>query len=344
MGGIFAGVGIPKLRKTGGGIDTGAERDSSHTSDPETSRKTPLKPPTSSAPKPPTAPRLNALRPTPHTTESSPPQPSAAANPLVVNLRKPPPKPASRPNSENYLRSHSDLPPRAPPPPPNTAKPPPPPITLRKSSTPVPSIPKSNAPPPPAPPLSQPQNTAPPLPHCVPTHPSVPLPLPSSAPKALPIRSTPPPPAHPASSISDIVSQSIATQAARNAHGNGSNSPAAPPPPPPPVSSPLKQSTPVSSPSAPSLPPPSRATPQQTVIPALDPSLYTLSNGNSLHHISPSTDSISPSRNEIYHVEDLRWRFQPDSELPKPREFIGGIKKYRAGRGSSVPLDLSRFR
>ncbi|KAL2059630.1 hypothetical protein ABVK25_000923 [Lepraria finkii] len=90
LGGIFAGVGIPKLRKTGGGIDTGAERDSSYISDPETSRKSASKPPTSFAPKPPTVPRLSALRPPPHTTESPPSAPNSAANPLVTNLRKPP--------------------------------------------------------------------------------------------------------------------------------------------------------------------------------------------------------------------------------------------------------------
>lgn len=40
-------------------------------------------------------------------------------------------------------------------------------------------------------------------------------------------------------------------------------------------------------------------------------------------------------------VVDSRWRFQDDSQLPKPREYVGGVKRYRAGRGSSVPLDLS---
>ena len=42
-------------------------------------------------------------------------------------------------------------------------------------------------------------------------------------------------------------------------------------------------------------------------------------------------------------VEDARWRFQDEHQLPKPRDFIGGAKRYRAGRGSSVPLDLSQF-
>lgn len=42
-------------------------------------------------------------------------------------------------------------------------------------------------------------------------------------------------------------------------------------------------------------------------------------------------------------IQDSRWKFQDDSQLPKPRDFIGGPKRYRAGRGSSVPLDLSLF-
>ena len=344
LGGIFAGVGIPKLRKTGGGVDTGAERDSSYISDPETSRKSTPKPPTFSLPKPPTAPRLNALRPTPHTTESSPPQPSAAANPLVANLRKPPPKPAPRPNSDISFRSNSNLPPRAPPPPPSAAKPPPHPITSRKPSAAAPPPPPSSAPSPPAAPPPPPA-VAPRPPPSAPTVPTAPPPPPASAFRSQPARSTPPPPPSSHSSVSDIVSQSVAVQAARNAYGSGSSSPAAPPPPPPPFSSPLKQSTPASPPPAPSLPPPSRAPSQQPIRSALDPSSYTFSNGNSSNHsFIPPRDSISPSRNGPINIEDSRWRFQPESELPKPREFIGGPKKYRAGRGSSVPLDLSQFR
>lgn len=42
-------------------------------------------------------------------------------------------------------------------------------------------------------------------------------------------------------------------------------------------------------------------------------------------------------------VEDARWRFQDDSTLPMPREFRGGPKRYRAGRVSSVPLDLGAY-
>ncbi|KAL8831369.1 MAG: hypothetical protein Q9170_005332, partial [Blastenia crenularia] len=126
LGGIFAGVGMPKLKKIGGGVDTGASRDSFYASDPETARLPALKPPLSSAPKPPTVPKINALRPKPQTSESSPPQP---VNPHVANLRKPPPKPLQRPNS-----SVDVIPPRAPPPLPGSSRPPPPPVTSRKPS------------------------------------------------------------------------------------------------------------------------------------------------------------------------------------------------------------------
>jgi len=46
----------------------------------------------------------------------------------------------------------------------------------------------------------------------------------------------------------------------------------------------------------------------------------------------------------MFRIEDARWKFQDESQLPKPREFVGGPKRYRAGRGSSIPLDLSQFR
>ncbi|KAL8964439.1 MAG: hypothetical protein Q9197_006927, partial [Variospora fuerteventurae] len=100
LGGIFAGVGMPKLKKTGGGVDTGATRDTSYASDPETSQPSAPQFPLSSAPKPPTAPNISALRPKPQTTESSPPRPTnPPSNPLLAHLRKPPPRPFQRPNS-----------------------------------------------------------------------------------------------------------------------------------------------------------------------------------------------------------------------------------------------------
>jgi hypothetical protein len=71
----------------------------------------------------------------------------------------------------------------------------------------------------------------------------------------------------------------------------------------------------------------------------LDPSSYTLSsNGNLPKSSSPNRNSTPSSRLVI---NDPRWKFQDESLFPKPRDFTGRPKKYRAGRGSSVPLDLS---
>lgn len=42
-------------------------------------------------------------------------------------------------------------------------------------------------------------------------------------------------------------------------------------------------------------------------------------------------------------MEDVKFKFQRDDQLPKPRAYEGVPKRYRAGRGSSVPLDLGAF-
>lgn len=42
-------------------------------------------------------------------------------------------------------------------------------------------------------------------------------------------------------------------------------------------------------------------------------------------------------------IHDLRWKFQDETVLPAPRQWRGVPKKYRAGRVSSVPLDLRAF-
>ncbi|KAK3697715.1 hypothetical protein LTR37_017297 [Vermiconidia calcicola] len=43
------------------------------------------------------------------------------------------------------------------------------------------------------------------------------------------------------------------------------------------------------------------------------------------------------------HIDQGRFKFQGDEQLPKPRDFVGRPKRYRAGRRSSVPLDLAAF-
>ncbi|KAL9581253.1 MAG: hypothetical protein Q9212_004015 [Teloschistes hypoglaucus] len=337
LGGIFAGVGMPKLRKTGGGVNTGAAQDSTYVSDPESSRTSAPKPPISSAPKPPTLPKVKALRPSPQTTESSPPHPT---NPLVANLRKPPPRPLQRPNSSTDV-----TPPRAPPPLPGLSRPPPPPIASRKPSgalAPPPPPPPSIAPTPPSAPPPPPFSAPKPPSSVAITPSSAPPPPPLSAPRAPPARTTPP---HPPTvhSYGADSQQSLAMQAARNAFGNGPPSPAAIPPPTPPMSSPSPPRS-----SVPSPPPPPPSIPQpSSQLPRLrgNSNLTSLPNGTgSSQHLHTLTDNLSPSKNGAVKIDDSRWKFQDDSQLPKPREFLGFAKKYRAGRGSSVPLDLSQFR
>lgn len=43
-------------------------------------------------------------------------------------------------------------------------------------------------------------------------------------------------------------------------------------------------------------------------------------------------------------VDDPRWKWVDENMFPKPREFCSKPRRYRAGRGSSVPLDLSALR
>ena len=73
---------------------------------------------------------------------------------------------------------------------------------------------------------------------------------------------------------------------------------------------------------------------------------YTLTNGGGSSSGPGSTHgSVGIGRGKsggggIVRIQDSRWRFQDDSQLPRPREFVGGPKRYRAGRVSSVPFDL----
>lgn len=79
----------------------------------------------------------------------------------------------------------------------------------------------------------------------------------------------------------------------------------------------------------------------------LDPSSYTLSpNGGIPRKDVPQNNSgqLSSSPSRAIEIKDSRWKFQPENSLPNPPPFVGGQKKYRAGRGSSVPLDLSAYR
>ncbi|KAG6153547.1 hypothetical protein E4U11_006962 [Claviceps purpurea] len=74
----------------------------------------------------------------------------------------------------------------------------------------------------------------------------------------------------------------------------------------------------------------------------LNPISYTLSaNGAGTSPSRQSSRSPMLSNGGKIVVNDQRWQWKDESLFPKPRDFVGGPKKYRAGRGSSVPLDLS---
>ncbi|KAI1505270.1 hypothetical protein F5X99DRAFT_276254 [Biscogniauxia marginata] len=337
LGGLFAG-GMPKLKKRGGGVDTGANQDASYRSEHETS----------SAPKPPFAPRPPMGGAPAIPGRAAPPAAPAPAipsapvappvQPSVAQLRKTinnSPRPLSAASTKG-------------PPPPIGKKPPPLPGSKKPStvsSAPFQPPPLPGAPAPPPPPSSAPAPPAPPPPppSSAPAPPAPPPPPPTTAPRppAAPSRSQPPPPPPPAAPSNNASSVNIAMHAAMRAT-SGRSSPV-PPPPPPPSSAPSPPS---------SLPPPPRepATGRQRTgshlrNSMLDASSYTLA-PNGAKALSPQptgSGGITSPRlpGERYIVQDPRWKFTDESMLPKPRPFQGGTKRYRAGRGSSVPLDLS---
>lgn len=105
-------------------------------------------------------------------------------------------------------------------------------------------------------------------------------------------------------------------------------------------SSPKSQSTFLLPPVAP--PPTSRPLAPTPVKPSSDFASYSMPSSNH-HQLNNSSRNQNPGLSKRVMCDDSRWKFRDESMLPKPREFLGGPKKYRAGRGSSVPLDLSSF-
>ncbi|KAG5925009.1 hypothetical protein E4U61_004912 [Claviceps capensis] len=281
---------MPKLKKRGGGVNTGATAEASYLSDPGESKLSAPKP--LGAPKPPggTAPAVpsNLRKLTPLGGSKPPPPPIG---------KKPPPLPTSRKPSSRALFPGAA--PRPPPPPSSAAPtphaPPPPPPPPSTASAPTPAAP------PPPPPSSAP-----------------PLPSGSSSPRAQHPPPPPPPPPPPASTAPALSLSSA-------------------PSPPPPTAAP-------SVPTSQSPPPPPQlrnrgGSLRQNI---LNPISYTLSaNGASTSPSRQSSRSPMLSNGGKIVVNDQRWQWKDESLFPKPRDFVGGPKKYRAGRGSSVPLDLS---
>lgn len=74
----------------------------------------------------------------------------------------------------------------------------------------------------------------------------------------------------------------------------------------------------------------------------LDHTSFTLTPNEASPNVTLSafhSSNASPTGGRIA-VNDPRWKFPNEAHLPPPRNYHGSAKKYRAGRGSTVPLDL----
>ncbi|PTD11543.1 hypothetical protein FCULG_00003678 [Fusarium culmorum] len=150
-----------------------------------------------------------------------------------------------------------------------------------------------------------------------------PPPPPSAAPPPPRARSSVPPPPPPPGA--NHATSSLAAQATLRAAGQASPN-AAPPPPPA---------------SAPSPPPPTtRSRGSSLRHSMLDPSMFTLTANGGKSPSPTHSPSQAPGGGHI-EINDPRWQFKDEGLFPKPRDFVGGTRRYRAGRGSSIPLDLS---
>ncbi|EPQ65868.1 hypothetical protein BGT96224_A21245 [Blumeria graminis f. sp. tritici 96224] len=91
-----------------------------------------------------------------------------------------------------------------------------------------------------------------------------------------------------------------------------------------------------------------QASPSIATQPPVHASLKLTSDNSFVPGPSAEIETDKESNNKSFNsrriiINDSRWKFTDDSMLPKPRQFQGGPKKYRAGRGSSVPLDINAF-
>jgi hypothetical protein len=73
----------------------------------------------------------------------------------------------------------------------------------------------------------------------------------------------------------------------------------------------------------------------------IDASAYTIS-GSVTGAIHGSATNSALNNGHI-RMESPRFKFIDQNELPNPHSFVGRIKLYPSGRGSSVPLNLNNL-
>ncbi|XDG09228.1 hypothetical protein ABKA04_008843 [Annulohypoxylon sp. FPYF3050] len=321
LAGLFAG-GMPKLKKRGGGVDTGANQNASYLSDSESSPKPP------SAPRPPigSAPAKNTYRyPTTDFVRvvvlfersTATDRQETSSTPRIEETREPVGTPST---SSSFTRDTR-----------TASSPATPDSGTRSSSTPTTSAVCSTS--------AATSTTR------IRTRRAIGASSPTSRGPQTPCRTgaltTSTSSANPSSARRFTTQHRPPSRDARNRQRSKR-----------PLLPNLQPATPPSS--APSQPPLTREPSTRTrtnsnLRSMLDPSSYTLApnGGHSNSHSkspspTPTGSGVTSPREprERYIVQDSRWRFKDEAEFPKPRHFHGGPRKYRAGRGSSVPLDL----
>ncbi|KAJ6257284.1 hypothetical protein Dda_8173 [Drechslerella dactyloides] len=286
-----------------GGIDTGASNSSPYLSDSEAV--------TRSKPQVPVPPRPGPLKPGGRPAPGIPGRkpPALAPRPGI-----PPPRP------------YSDAPALPPPAPPPTAR--------RLSSAPAipPPPPPGAAPPIPLPGRPQPNRSVPSPTPPISAPPPPPPPQPTRTVAFPPSRSSPPPPPPQLPVTPPHTQPNFALAAAKAASTFAPNHPPTP-------------QTPSAPQSTAPAPPQSRRR---------DAGSYTISSGINLaqgrvkSHVSSRPDSMASNYSKANGggrivVDDNRFRWKREEELPKPREWFGPPPagwRYKSGRGSSVPFDL----
>lgn len=74
----------------------------------------------------------------------------------------------------------------------------------------------------------------------------------------------------------------------------------------------------------------------------IDVSAYTITGSSNGAQLATSNASSTKASGSLK-IENPRFKFENQIDIPKPHKYEGRIKLYPSGRGSSMPLNLSDF-